>query len=380
VAIASGAIMRRDAPGRDGRNGIQSDATTLSGRIMSVPEATDEAAEAAQQTSPLAAPSVVNVAPRPQRNGLLNWLLVRRELSQAREDAARFSDEQREYVRRAKLAFELGELALAPGNAVRSGSTAPLAANLFRQSLYWALLSQKPDAGRPSPESVWASADSATLAQVSRNETELAQVATVIGANFVELANGTPEAQRATADQLRRAANRLVTSSQRVLWRLEWVKMKRVLRIALAVVVCLAPFALAIAFWPAKPDLAKGKPWHTSSIGIECHPEKSDCGGVTTDILFHTKLESNPWFEYDFGAPLAFSSLTIRNRQDFGLERAVPLVVEVSNDDKQFQEIARRIDPFSTWKPSFPTQHARYLRLRTARESMLHLEAIKVHP
>jgi hypothetical protein len=339
---------------------------------MSTPEVADEI----KPSAPVPAPE----ARRPPGNRFIGWLLVRDELSRAREAAARLTTEQREYVRRARLAFELGELALTPGNAVRSGPTAPLAANLFRQSIYWALLSQNAAQGPAAPEAVWAAADSSTLASLSANEAELTQIAAAMRSTFVDLAEGSPEAQRATAELLQRSATRLVKSVQRVLWQLEWAKLKRFVRVLLLAVICVGLLVFGLSVLMNKPDLAKGKPWRTSSIAYECHPDKSECGGATTNILFHTKQEKNPWFEYDFGAPLAFSSLTIRNRSDFGLEVAVPLVVEVSNDDKSFHEVVRRTEAFAVWRPSFPTQHARYLRLRVARESMLHLEAVQVHP
>src|ERR1041384_7247943 len=138
------------------------------------------------------------------RGGFLRWLLVRDELSRAREDAARFTTEQREYLRRAKLAFELGDLALAPGSAVRSGSTAPLAANLFRQSLYWALLAQSPGCGLATPDAVWAAADGAALTAITANDAELAQIAAAMRSTFIELAEDSSDAQRATAELLRR--------------------------------------------------------------------------------------------------------------------------------------------------------------------------------
>jgi len=310
-------------------------------------------------------------------NPLVSWFLVRDELREAEAEAAQYSVEQREYLRRARLALELGELAFAPGNAVRAGSTAPLATNLFRQAIYWALLAERAAPEPISPERLWAETDRSILQTVAGNDSELAYLTTVMNSTFIELAAGTDEAQRASAVHLRRAANRMVTKAQRFLWRVEWAKLKRAAHWAL---LALVPVVAVIALWPTKVDLARGTPWHTSSIWIECHPEKSDCGGTRTDILFHTKNEQDPWFEYDFGTPLAFSSLTIQNRSDFGPERAVPLVVEVSNDDQSFTQIARRDDSFATWKPSFPTQRARYLRLRVARESMLHLEAVKVHP
>ncbi len=357
---------------------------------MSTPEVGEEVAPS---PASVAQPVLVSAEPIPSAplppepaksagNPILNWFLVRPELARAQDEANRFSVAQREYVRRAKLAFETGELALAPGNAVRSGSTAPLSTNLFRQAVYWALLSQNPPAAGilPSPEQAWASADPALLAGITRTEAELAQLAATLPLTFAQLAEGTPEVQLATVAVMQHAAGRLVGRAQRVQWQLEWSKLKRLTRLAFAALLVILPLVAIVLALPEKPDLAKGKPWRTSSTASVCHPEKSECGGVTTDILFHTANESNPWFEYDFGAPLAFSSLTIKNRSDYGPERAVPLVVEVSNDDKHFTQVARRDDTFGTWKPSFPTQHARYLRLRIARESMLHLEAVKVHP
>jgi hypothetical protein len=360
------------------------DAKIFGGTLMTTPETAGAAAPSEVSTDG-STPKAGNGAhetfgggpPKGRGNPIVNWLLVRRELGQAQAEAARLTVEQREYLRRAKVALELGELAFAPGNAVRSGSTAPLAANLFRQAVYWALLSQRAQTEPIDPEQLWAETDPSVARTVAGNEGELAYLTIVMRSTFIELAQGTDEAQRACAVQMRRVANRLVTNAQRVLWRVEWAKLKRIVRLAIAVIV---PVLALIWFWPPKVDLAKGTPWRVSSIGTECHPEKSDCGGVKTDILFHTRLEKDPWVEYDFGSPVEFSSLTILNRSDYGPERAVPLVVEVSNDGKSFTEVVRRADPFATWKPSFTRQRARYLRLRVARESILHLEAVKVHP
>ncbi len=350
--------------------------------MTNIPEA-DVAAP--NEVAPSNAATTGNEAPKAARtelpkvpgNPILNWLLARRELAQAQAAAAQFSPEQREFLRHAGLALERGERAFAPGNAIRAGSTAPLAANLFRQAVYWALLVERPKAALVSPEQLWAETDRSLLTPAAGNESEYSYLTTAMGSTFIELADGTEEAQRASAIVLRRAATRLVANAQRVLFRLQWAKVKRAARVASLVVV----LGLAIvAAWPKKPDLAKGMPWHTSSVGLVCHPEKSECGGVTTNILFHTLVEQNPWFECDFVTSISFSSLTIQNRLDYGQDRAVPLVVEVSDDDKVFREVARRKDPFNTWSPSFPTQRARYLRLRVARESILHLESVKVHP
>jgi hypothetical protein len=112
---------------------------------------------------------------------------------------------------------------------------------------------------------------------------------------------------------------------------------------------------------------------------FDCHPEQGECGGVKTRIFFHTKDEENPWLRYDLGSKTYVSGLRIENRQDQEQARAVPLVVEVSDDGAGFKQVARREDEFSVWKPSFPKVSARYVRLRVARRSMLHLDDVEIY-
>jgi F5/8 type C domain len=130
----------------------------------------------------------------------------------------------------------------------------------------------------------------------------------------------------------------------------------------------------------APVDLAAGKPFTLSSTWNVCHPEQGECGGYPTRIAFHTHEQQSPWYQVDLGAPTTFSSLSIRNRTDTALWRAVPLVLEVSDDGATFVEVARRTDVFVDWDPHFPARQARYVRLRVDRVSTLHLESVGVHP
>ena len=107
---------------------------------------------------------------------------------------------------------------------------------------------------------------------------------------------------------------------------------------------------------------------------------QGECGGVKTRIFFHTKEEEDPWFRYDFGKKTEFSSMKIENRQDGESARAVPLIVEVGDDGSHYREVARQKEDFNLWKPSFPRQNARYVRLRVPRRSILHLENVEVNP
>lgn len=139
-----------------------------------------------------------------------------------------------------------------------------------------------------------------------------------------------------------------------------------------------------LAHWlvraPEPVDLARGKPFALSTKWADCHPENNECGNFPMRVAFHTVQETSPWYQVDFGAPTSFSSATIINRQDMLMMRAVPLVIEVSDDGKTFREVARRTEGFTTWSPSFPQQTARYCRVRIDRVSTLHLEAVRVHP
>jgi len=128
-----------------------------------------------------------------------------------------------------------------------------------------------------------------------------------------------------------------------------------------------------------KRSLAAGKKWRVSSAAFACKPSEHRCGSATTNILFHTKQEKSPWFEVDLAAPVAFREVLVHNRADSFPERAVPLVLELSDDQKSWREAARIKEPFQTWKVVVPGGKARYLRLRVDRVSTLHLEGVEVY-
>lgn len=140
------------------------------------------------------------------------------------------------------------------------------------------------------------------------------------------------------------------------------------------------PFAIRLASRWGPTDLAKGKPWHASSTLVECHPELIDCGGTKTTIFFHTKDEKEPWVVVDLEAPTRFGSVSIINRRDAATERAVPLALEVSNDETSWRLLAHRDENFRLWRPTFEPTTARFVRVRALRNTYLHLDAVKVHP
>jgi hypothetical protein len=146
--------------------------------------------------------------------------------------------------------------------------------------------------------------------------------------------------------------------------RKRWALAAAILLGALLVLSGLARWAL----WPR--DLAAGKPWHTSST-LQARYQ--------APILFHTNEELNPWLEIDLLHPIYFHRVIVKNRPECCWERAIPLILEVSDDQSRWDELDRRDASFSTWEANFPPVRARYVRLRVLRFSILHLERVQVY-
>jgi hypothetical protein len=119
------------------------------------------------------------------------------------------------------------------------------------------------------------------------------------------------------------------------------------------------------------PDLASSAVRSLSSQASTC--ENASCGNAT----FHTNLEASPWVSYDFGSPRQLRSITVENRTDCCIERAVPLVIETSDDAKTWQEQTRTEQPFYVYRHALKVK-ARYLRLRVAHKSYLHLRSVSI--
>jgi hypothetical protein len=94
--------------------------------------------------------------------------------------------------------------------------------------------------------------------------------------------------------------------------------------------------------------------------------------------LFHTDPQDNPWIEFDLGKPTGVHRIDVENRDDCCQDRAIPLVVELSNDRTSWKEVARRDKDFSTWVARFPATRARYVRLRVPRSTTFHLHAVAI--
>lgn len=136
-------------------------------------------------------------------------------------------------------------------------------------------------------------------------------------------------------------------------------------------------FGLTELLKPA--DLAKGKPWRASSKYADCYPHIISCGGARTAIFFHTLQENEPWVEIDLGAPTEFTSVEVWNRSDGWGDRAYPLALEVSDDQSSWRFVNRQDEEQKVWRVKFQPLTARYVRLRALRNTILHLDSVRVY-
>ena len=98
------------------------------------------------------------------------------------------------------------------------------------------------------------------------------------------------------------------------------------------------------------------------------------------NFFFHTELEDRPNVVFDLHSVRSLSGVVVENRRDCCADRGLPLLVQVSTDEKHWKTVATRKEEFVTWQASFPTEQARWVRLAVGGRSFLHLASVKLLP
>jgi hypothetical protein len=293
---------------------------------------------------------------------------------------------------RASAALEIGDQALHPVEPSRRGGGEGVACELFRQAVFFALLAHaelatEPATGRAeatSAASPWALVDPALLETAAGGAESLAELRTLVEARgFVELAALERAEQRRVAARLRGFAEALLVPLDVPARQLERAWVRRVARVG-GVVALLIGVALVVreikAWQERRTDLAVRSSWTASSLGYgACKSPEQHCK-ESPAFFFHTGNESKPWILFDLRGSKHISAIFVENRRDCCGERAVPLVVEVSTDNKRWKEVARKTGDFTTFSKRFPRVRARYVRLRVDRTSVLHLASVRILP
>jgi hypothetical protein len=312
----------------------------------------------------------------PARERALEWLTRRGALERAaRDDTTR--EVERVLVARGAGAVRAGDRLLDPPDG--SAAQPALAISLYRDACLWLLAAAQVGSVEQGLGPLLARAEEALPALgLARPDSAVSDALGRDAPAFAAL-GAAEQAERARAvqgwlagllGQLELAANELLR-----------LKLERNVRLGAALIgVVAAAIAGVVAIDAARrgPDLAAGKPWRASSALAHCQPLQHWCYDARTAIFFHTKEDDAPWVEFDLGSVQRVSRVEVKNRSDYGPERAVPLAIEVSTDGVKYWPVASRATVFDTWNAAFSPRSARYVRLTVQRKSFFHLERVSV--
>ena len=288
------------------------------------------------------------------------------------------SDRQRADLRQALAVRGLAAETMASADPQRAGALLPALIGILRNGTFWALSAGTPE---PAPADIVEAFDRLPsdllneLVPDAAVRERLRTVLTVSGESWGRRERA--EQEQGLAD-LRALSTAMLTRLTRSAQRLRAIFVRRLVLSFAALILVVVGVKVGLSV-DLKPSLTNGQPWRASSTLEVCHPHDHSCADAVTNIFFHTLEEESPWVEFDLGSRKAFTRLTVKNRGDCCPDRAVPLIFEVSDDRVTWREVTRRTDTFSTWKTSFPTTRAQYVRLRIARRSLLHLEKFDLY-
>ncbi len=191
------------------------------------------------------------------------------------------------------------------------------------------------------------------------------------------------EETREATDALGQFARQLHRGLASDVDRLRRTMLLRWLRIGLASsVVAAGVWGIAVLAGPPAPgtNLALHRRVTTSSA-FPNEPAKGAqlVDGNRTNIGFHTNKGANQFVIIDLGSVERVSRVDVYNRVDCCKERAVPLRIDVSRDQKDYRQVAMRDDPFEVWQANFPPTKARYVRLTDLKNDYFHLMEVEVY-
>lgn len=312
---------------------------------------------------------------------LLEWLWRSDALTQAREATRSLPKTTRLRLTRARLATELADRVLDPVDPL-SAPAAALALSIYREAAYWALLAQDDTTTASNVAEAFTLTAPAILRYAAGSDAELQAVRSALAEHsFITTAEDEPQASERNARLAKAFVHALIARQLGPERALRRVLVQRWLR-STSVALLLLGGALAtkatVDRLDAPPDLALRKPWRASSKLADCEPENMRCANKRTAIFFHTLEQNDPWLEIDLGAPRRFAAVEVDNRDDCCPDRAIPLIFEVSDNQRVWKKIARRDEPFRSLRQEFSPVTARYLRLRVPRRVAFHLERVGV--
>lgn len=304
-----------------------------------------------------------------------DFLFRTTQLREARVEALGPDEGRGRCLQQARLTAEVARRTVTPVEALPGGSRASVLVTLYRDAAYWALAAGLPP-GTPPPADLaaaWAAYTPEQLPYAVRDPANLAALKRIL-VDRKDPAAGL-EATDEDAARARAFVDALLWDLDALQRRIDRLHAQRWLRVTVSVVALIA-IVVGLRALTTGENLAEGKGFRTSSTWSGWAACQAD--GSCSDVIFHTDEQMNPWVEYDLGSPKKVRRIEVKNRDECCRERAVPLVVEVSNDRSSWTEVARRDTEFSTWTAKFSARTARYVRLRVPRTTTFHLREVVV--
>jgi F5/8 type C domain-containing protein len=318
-----------------------------------------------------------------------------------------------ELAARAALAQEAAARTARPAEPFAQPGSEALACELYRQAIHWALLAHAALSERTAPADAGAASegspagdaaaareapvasdlgsllertDPALLSRAAGGDAALAELrAELARATYREFAELPPREQKKLAERLEAFGFGLTEPLAGLRQRLERVWVRRALHVlALLGLLVVAVWGVRdlLAWRERQSDLAVKATWTTSSsypVGGCKSPLQHCVGGE--NYFFHTNQETNPWVMFDLHKVREVSGVEIDNRLDCCLERAKTLVVEVSNDQRRWKQVAQHDGEFMTLRRHFSTVKARYVRIVVPQQAaILHLSQVRIFP
>ncbi len=163
---------------------------------------------------------------------------------------------------------------------------------------------------------------------------------------------------------------------------LTYLRAQRWGRVAAVVLVVLYAGWLGIRHRVMPVNIALGKPVRVSS-----YKQKPPDGHELVDgrpgftFAVETNVEESPSVVVDLLSEHAIERIVIHNRADGWWDDCLPLVVELSRDDRTYTELARRDAYFgfdTPWVVQAAGRMARFVRIRVARRSYLALGRVEI--
>jgi hypothetical protein len=302
------------------------------------------------------------------------WLLRKQALKLARAQLPRPQDLAGRAFDQARLLREVARQVSEPIEALPQGRQPAVLLGFYRDLVYWALVAQDTQRTEgtvvaPDLATLWRKTDGGRLLRAAGSTENLEALRKML----VELSPmSSLDAIDEDVARVRDFAEKLYRDLETPRRRVERILVQRWLHLA-AIGVAVLTVVLAVRTIALGPNLARRRPFRTSSTVSECAT-----GEGCSVAMFHTREENSPWVEFDLGGTNRIHQIEVRNRVDCCQDRAVPLIAEVSNDRVHWKEVARRDTAFSTWTAKFLPTIAAYVRLRSPRATYLHLDDVVI--